>query len=177
MDSKQAAAPAQAELDDFLAELDADFGKKKRGAIDAPHKKLNQQFHANNPQIGKAGGKSPEQIDASWKPEARITYVITQHCKCCGDKVSFIGGEYIRFRSQRQHATIIRRAEACTDLWHYGWGEEPQEVPDLVDEIHQEVARCPGCIKVEQQALEIWEAAKKQQKPDPTQGELQIEGL
>lgn len=167
---------ADSEIADFLAELNEEFGKKKKKP-EAPHKALNKAFHQQHPGVEKTAGKSPEDPMFHWVPQARVTYVITQHCRCCGDKVSFIGGEYIRFLSKKQHAVITRRADQCADLWCYGWGEEPGEVPDLVDEIHQEVSRCPGCIKVEQMALEIWEQAKKQVTPDPEQPTLDLPGL
>lgn len=163
------------EIQDLLAELDADFGKKAK-VREAAHKGLNRAFHEANPQTRLNGGKGPEDISASWIPIARVTHVTTQHCECCGDKVSFIGGEFIRFKSTRQRADILRRSEVCTDLFHFGATD--LELEDRIETHTQLVHRCAGCIQVEKQALEIWDAAVKlTAPPEPKQTELDLPGL
>jgi hypothetical protein len=177
----------------LLAELDAEFGKKPKDrkggggarsprdfASDAKSQLERAQFTSFSDwelhlQMLEANAYA-KQIDwrPSWIPEARLTYVIQQHCDCCGDNVKFIGGEYIRFRSKRDRATIIRRAEVVPNLWHYGWDGEP--LPDLIDEMYQTVPRCPGCIEVERRAVEIWEAVSREQERKAGEGDqLEIE--
>lgn len=170
---------ADAEIAKLLGELDAEFGKKK-GGKEAAHKGLNRAFHAANPQLEKGQGKGPESdfSQTTWKPEARITYIVRQLCRCCNSTVEFIGGEYIRFRSKRQHAWQDRRSEHCPNLFLYHEDGEP--LPDLIDELNQVVSRCPGCIAVERQAQEIWEqatAARPQQQTMDDELNINIEGL
>lgn len=166
------------ELDNLLAELDAEFGKKpkapKRGAPSASTSDKLRALYSAKAQLERTeftniaewemhrqmleANELAKQLDwqPAWVPVARLTYIVRQHCMSCGDEVEFIGGEYIRFTSTRAKATITRRAEVCPDLFHFGFKGEP--LPDLVDEIYQQVPRCPGCIKLEQKALEIWNA-------------------
>jgi hypothetical protein len=155
-------ATPQDEIDALLGELDAEFGKKAKtkGKPDpeAIRKERNKKFHEQNPQISAALGKAPElDLSGNWQIEARITYVTRQHCRCCGETVAFIGGEFIRFRSKRLHAWQDRRSEHCPNLFLYDRGGNP--IPDLIEELDQDVSRCPGCIAVERQAVEIWEQA------------------
>ena len=98
-------------------------------------------------------------IRPSWIPDARITYVIVQHCNCCGRKVRFIGGEYMRFQSKLQKATIIRRAEVCPDLFLQS------KYPDLIEEIVQTVARCPECIDEERKVEKLVDALQEANMP------------
>lgn len=126
---------ADLELGNFLAELDAEFGKKpKAKKAEAPHKALNAAFHAANPTISFAKG----QIDSlkfenyydwalhkerladieraqaegvpelQWLPEALVTYVINQTCACCKTVTQFVGQEYVRFRGRRRWFKDIR---------------------------------------------------------------------
>ena len=195
---------ADAELADLIGSLDAEFGKKKRGAIRAEPKRPagkaspdEQRYHSYaKAQLEFLRGDpnareiAPGEIGATWIPEARLTYVITQHCRGCGDKVTFIGGEYIRFRGRgitfrdlsgierTTRPSIIRRAEVCPDLWHFN-PANGEPLPDLVDYHSQEVARCAGCIQLEEKALEIWNAAVEsgQAKQDELDlSDLDIEG-
>ena len=157
----------------LLAELDAEFGKKPKG------KRLT--FGTKDKGTTKAWGDTTaaqlarmsftnqadwftyrEMMEANeqskrmnwsptWQPEARLIFVTIQHCRSCSRSVEFIGGEYVRFRSERQRATITRRAEVCSDIFHFN-----REIPELVEEIHQEVGRCPECLRDEQRIDEIW---------------------
>jgi hypothetical protein len=180
------------ETQDLLAELDAEFGKSaKRGKGADKRSYFNQAKHQGVQTTEKPPGNAREQVERlqfpnfsdwqahiemraanewaagmdwrpSWIPDARITYVVVQRCDCCADSVSFIGGEYVRFQSKRIRGSIIRRAEVCTDLFHYALqGSNPLE--DIIEELHQSVARCPGCIRVEQKALELWDAMVQKQ--------------
>lgn len=166
-------APADAELLSFMAGLDADFGKKKKSDPDTAAAR-NRAFHGANPSIDIAGGRAPE-LDQSgnWQPIARVTYVIRQNCACCNDTVEFIGGEYIQWKSKRQHATILRGAERSPNIFLYDEDGEP--LPDLIDEFNQSVSRCPGCIQVERQALEIWQQALKAEQPQQQQLDIDID--
>lgn len=156
----------------FMADLDATFGKKSKGKKQPSDNEIardrNKSFHENNPQLERAGGKAPE-LDQSgnWKPIARVTYVIRQTCMCCNSTVEFIGGEYIQWQSKKQHATVLQGAEKSPNLFLYN-EEDGEPLPDLIDEFNQMVSRCPGCIAVERQALEIWYAAQKKQLELPT---------
>jgi len=152
---------------DLLAELDAEFGKQPRQAraktdmYSAKAQLERMQFtnyydwEQHKLQIEANEYAAAADWRPSWIPEARLTYCIRQYCETCGGRSDFIGGEYIRFRSKQSRATIVRRAEVCTDLWHRGLSDG-DPLPDLVDHFTQHVARCPGCIMVEQQALDLW---------------------
>jgi hypothetical protein len=88
--------------------------------------------------------------------------------------VEFIGGEYVRFRSiQPFGGTILRRADACPDIFHYRSIEEPLE--DVVEEHYQTVTRCAGCIAVEKQAVQIFDAFVQQQAEGLRQRVLDID--
>lgn len=175
---------ADKEINDFLAELDADFGKKKAPA----HKGLNKAFHAANPQIPGGRGKSPERLNpedsAAWRPVEKITHVVIQECTSCLDVSEHIGGEYVKFvsvRNRQDHPTIIRRAEQCSTLFLFDSIDEPLE--DLIEWHYQKVARCSGCIRVDQQAQAVlWEqqlagqqANLRGQKLDHDLTELEID--
>lgn len=167
------------DLADFMATLDADFGKKpkKQQSDNDIARKRNTKFHSENPGTNSASGKSPE-LDQSgnWQPKARVTYVIRQTCNCCNNTVEFIGGEYIQWRSKKQHASILRRADHSPNLFLYDKDGEP--LLDLIDEFNQQVSRCPGCIAVEKSALEIWESATVEKQPElpVTPQELETQG-
>ena len=170
---------ADAELLAFMAELDSEFGKKKkRGPTENEIARgLNKSWHAANPQIARTGGKAPEKVNPEdsthWRPVAKVTHVIRQGCRCCNGWTDFIGGEYVRFVSVMPFGgEILRRAENCTNLFLYHSIEEPLE--DIIEWHSQTVARCPGCIQVEQQAVEIWEAALEQERTSYRQQVLDI---
>ena len=170
--------PADKELADFMAELDAEFGKKKKGKSDNDiARERNKAFHAGNPQISLSSGKAPERLNPEesehWRPVARVTHVVRQGCRCCGGFSDFIGGEYVKFVSVMQYGgEILRRTEHCSSLFLYHSIEEPLE--DIIEWHSQDVARCPGCIQVEQQAVEIWEAALEQERQGYKQHVLDI---
>jgi hypothetical protein len=166
---------ADAEMLDFLAELDADFGKKKKETDTAASR--NKAWHSANQPLEKALGKAPESDGSGqWKPTARVTYVIRQLCRCCNNTTEFIGGEYVMFESKRQHAKVLRGAQHCPNLFLYD--EDDNDLPDLIEEFNQEVSRCPGCIAVERQAIEIWESALKQEVKQPqTELNIELEGV
>lgn len=150
------------ELQDFMASLDADFGKKaKKGKTDNDiARERNKAFHEQNPRLEPAGGRAPElDMSGNWVSTARVTYVIRQCCATCNNTVEFIGGEFILFESKRQHAKVLRRAEHCPNHWLFDEDDEPLE--SLVDEFDQTVSRCPGCIAVERRAEQLWDLATK----------------
>lgn len=148
-------------VDDLLADLNATFGKKPKGrGKDAPHKALNKAWHEANQPIGKAKGKAPERLNpedsTAWRPVARITHICIQECATCADCIEFIGGEFIKFRSTLPFGgEILRRAEVCSTLFLFTSLKEPLE--DVLEYHYQKVGRCSGCIRVEQQAKELWE--------------------
>lgn len=177
------------DVKDLLAELDAEFGKKprerQRGTRaqqkdDAALKALSSargqltrmdfdtfdEFEAYREML--IANEISKNMDwrPSWIPEARVTHCTRQHCDTCGNNVDFIGGEFIRFRSKRERAIILRRMEVVSDLWHYGYGGKP--LPDLVERHYQVVHRCPGCIEVEQIAVEIWQGLIEPEVEQPT---------
>ena len=177
------------EVDKLLADLDAEFGKKpraKKPQPSTPTKDLKSWASSAAAQLARTrfsgqaewrqfaemmeANEQSKRMDWSpiWTPEARVTFITVQHCKCCCRSVEFIGGEYVRFKSSRQQATITRRAEVCTDLWHYR-----RDLPDLIEELHQEVGRCPQCIKDEKQIDEIWDSIIEKEQ----QLELDLQGI
>lgn len=208
---------ANKEVADFLAELDAEFGKKPKtrastGETDSVRKALNRAFHEQHPQLGQGPRGQLErmkfesyydwemhrqalldrQVEAlqiagvpelQWLPEARVTYLINQTCACCKQTVQFTGCEYIRFRGRRRNfrtidgedrwtwPTLLRRVgEVDGNLVLFGLpGGDP--LPDLIEEHDETVPRCPGCIKLELAALDLWIIATQ---PNP-QSELEIE--
>jgi len=195
---------ADKEIDQLLSSLDAEFGKKPKekralgaaskdkGALDALSSARGQLTRMDSESFSEwelrremlLANEISKHMDLkpSWIPEAKVIFCIRQHCETCGNTVEFIGGEFIRFRSKRERAVITRRAEVCTDLWHYGYAGRP--LPEQVDHYYQVVNRCPGCIKVEQIAIEIWDGLiepehqlelpttiKETSKPEPMTGE------
>lgn len=174
---------ADAEIDALLSDLNATFGKRPSrtrgvsarkkdasvlGALSSAKGQLTridmstEEFELHREMLLANELSKHMDLRPSWIPEARLTFVIRQHCDTCGENVDFIGGEYVRFRSKRERAVITRRAEVCTDLLHYGYAGVL--LPDLVEKHYQVVARCPGCILVEEKALEIWNAATQQEE-------------
>jgi len=170
---------ADAELLAFIAELDQAFpakGKKKPTDIELAQA-ANKAFHAANPKIQGGLGKSPERLNpedsSQWRPIAKITHVVRQGCRCCNGHVDFIGGEYIKFVSVMPFGgEVLRRSEHCADLFLFHSIEQPLE--DIIEWHSQDVARCPGCIAVEQQAVEIWEAALEQERTQYRQAVLDV---
>ena len=206
---------ANKEVEDLLASLDAEFGKKvkSKGRSDREVvRSLNAQFHEQNPQYTSSPRGQLEKMkfesyydwemhrqellrgtlefaqqagvpELQWLPEARVTFIINQLCGCCKSTVQFVGNEYIRFRGRRRkyrtldgveketYPTMLRRVgEVDANLVAFGL-PSGDPLPDFVDELDETVPRCPGCIQVERQALDIWIRATQ---PDP-QGELNIE--
>jgi hypothetical protein len=170
--SQQGSKPADQEVLDLLADLDSQFGKKKKDKDTVQAR--NTAFHQKNPQLDQAVGKAPE-LDQSgnWQAKAKVTYVIRQRCLCCNTVVEFIGGEYIMWESKRQHARILRQAGHSASIFLYDEIGEP--LPDLIDEIDQQVSRCAGCIAVERQAEEIWGAVLKKQQQEISQQPLDFD--
>jgi hypothetical protein len=164
METPKKVAPP--ELLAFMAELNNEL-KKDTKKPEPAHKALNREWHEKNRPLDKTSGKSPERLNPEdsthWRPEAKVTHLVKQFCSCCGDHVDFIGGEYIRFRSVMPFGGVIkRRTENCPNLWLFDSIEEP--IREEYEQHVQEVTRCVGCIKVEQQAVEIWEQALDQQR-------------
>lgn len=117
-----------------------------------------------------------------WVPEALVTYIINQTCACCKTVCQFSGMSYVRFRGRRRTYTAIiphpdrrkaelgmtsteqretyptmlkKMGEVDANLLMYGLpGGDP--LPDLVEELDETVPRCPGCIRLEMAALDLW---------------------
>lgn len=181
------------DVNNLLAEIDAEFGKKKkepgqkkvRGSANVDKitgsvtDSLTREVFANITdwrlsQLMHDSNRTAKDADygSNWQAEARITWMTRQHCFTCGDYTDFISGEYVRFRNTRQHATVTRRTEACTDLWHFG-----TDLPEEYVDQEQDVQRCVGCIKVERMAEEIWNKAIKLVKEEQAEIELEVPGL
>lgn len=214
-----------AELD---AEFGRKPGKGK--AVVAPHKALNAAFHANNPIVKLSGARGQLDkmrfdnyydwerhrqaiIDANldelqqageetlqWLPEARVTYIINQHCASCAGVTQFCGHEYIRFRGRHRyykalaphpdarraqwgetvverretHPTMLKKVgEVDGNLLAFGIPPNGDPLPDLTEEMDETVSRCPGCINLERKALDMWISVTQ---PSPQTGlDLEIE--
>ncbi len=173
----QGKTPDQETLD-LLAELDRDFGKKK-GSPEAAHKALNKQWHAANQPLQAGKGKVPERMrpedSTAWLPIARVTHVVIQECACCSETCEFIGGEFVKFRSTRAYGgEILRRSENCANLFLIHELEHPLE--DLIEWHYQKVARCPGCVRVDQQAQAIiWDQELEAQRKSAQQLKLDLD--
>jgi len=161
---------------DFLAELNEDFGKKKK---DTSHRPLNKAWHQANPQIGKGTGKSPERLNPedslAWQPIANVTHVVIQECACCSDVTEFIGGEYVKFKSTRPFGGFILRSAAhCPNLFLVHEIIKPLE--DLIEWHYQKVARCSGCIRVDQAAqAAIWDQQLEEERKLFAQKEIDFD--
>jgi hypothetical protein len=184
--------------DDLFASLQEEFGKKKKERKAATPKAAvvhgrGEVNKTTGEVVDKLSGMSfPNVADwrmyqlmqeanhiakgpdygSTWIPEARVTWIARQHCFCCGSYADYIKGEYVRFRSQRAHATVLRRTETCVDIWHFG-----TDTPEEFVHHDEDVQRCPGCIKVEQKASEIWNAAVKKATEEQAELSLQIPGI
>lgn len=175
---------------DFLAEIGAEFGQQKaQPKGKAPVKR--SAFARDQVASLDAGTSSfiAQSIIAAkninwrgpgWQPVARITWMVNQQCRCCGAVVRFISGEYVKFQSIRERATIIRRAEVCSDLIHFAFGEVGKDLPDLIEEQVQTVARCATCIKDERRVEELWDFIATPQQAhldDQPNDQLDLPGL
>jgi len=169
---------------DFLAELDAQFGKqakKKKVATDVDiRKQLNSLFHINNPLVETANGKVPEsELQYNWQdaknglpqpitPEARVSVIVHQKCATCEETSWFTGNEYVRFfrrrltynslgRGEVQTAsTIMRRLSDCdASLVAFGL-PTGHPLPQVIQEVHETVPRCPACIILERHCTDLW---------------------
>ena len=152
--------------DDFLAQLDAEFGKKKK---QAPNK---QPFKQPGDSAGKIANSiaHSESFKETWKAEAREIWIMYQHCICCQRVTEHIAGEYVRYRSKRKHATLTRR-----DSFN---SQEYLQNPGLVREVihlEQDVSTCAACIHEEQRFDEIWNSIQAQPVEQPQQ--LLIPGI
>lgn len=167
---------------DFIADLDASFGKKVKAKPrgEAAHKSLNKAFHAANPQIGSAIGKIPEsELTYSWKdakaglhqpikPEARVSFIVHQKCATCEETSWYTGHEYIRFQRRRQRynilgfgeveteSTILRQLRDCDPELVANGLPNGQPLPQLIQEAHELVPRCPACILLERHCIDLW---------------------
>lgn len=108
--------PSKQDLD-FMAELNAQFGKqskqKKQPSDSDIRKERNAQFHIENPLVRVSASKIPEEeLTYSWEdakngqyqpltPEARISNIVHQTCSCCKTTTWYTGHEYIRFLRRR----------------------------------------------------------------------------
>lgn len=209
--NKPQAATASEEVDDFLAELDAEFGKKpklKRGKDVAD---LNRAFHEQNPILeriaggrleaepagsyswdnhlswlrhGEASGMAPPR----WIPEARVTWIVHQHCAVCHETSWYTGNEYVRFRRNYQHsyrklttvtvsvgnheieqviagesvrasASVLRRIGDCDPhLIAYGL-PDGKALKEELHEMDELVLRCPACYHLDRACQDLWNAA------------------
>lgn len=121
--------------------------------------------------------------ELQWLPEAHVVYVIKQWCACCKESTRFVGNEYVRFRSRRRKYRDINGREHETystrliqirlvdpNLLAFGI-PGGDLMPSLVEYQEETVARCAGCIELENAALDLWIAATQ---PNP-QHELDID--
>ena len=146
--------------DNFLAELDAEFGKKKRVTPAKPDlKALSRASFPNN--AAYLGAKEEAAIanriarDANfaelWKAEAREVWLMRQRCACCIEYTDYIAGEYIRYRNNRMHATLRRRATGT---------EQFLQVPKEFIHLEQDVAHCVKCLNEERLVSELWDTVQ-----------------
>jgi hypothetical protein len=105
--------------------------------------------------------------DLDWYPDARVTYVIQQHCNCCHNVIEFVGTEFIRFHGRRRvfhelgggshlMAPIVLQPIDKVDpnLLMFGLADG-RELDDLIEYKEESVRRCAGCIAVERQAYQL----------------------
>lgn len=124
----------QQEVDSLLAELDSEFGKRKKHEPSA--RDLNRAWHqANTPLTKGAKSFARTQLeraefrnyydwethrvrvleehgaqvldDLEWWPEAQVTYVVRQRCGTCNSCTEFVGNEFIRFRGRRRRFLVL----------------------------------------------------------------------
>lgn len=202
-------------VDDLFAELNAEFGKKDKtpGQRKAEYDEAERARKADRIRLLHEAKKKladgtfknvadyqlfkhmvesadiAKQMDwrPSWIPQARVTYCVKQHCDRCLNTVSFIGGEFIRFRAREGKAVIVKRADWFPELFLTGWWNE-KELPDLVEEQYQVVHRCPACINLERTVDTLWAGVGKPegetvsialdapQQPKPLQAIAQLSG-
>ncbi len=134
-DDQKLASTASEEVDDFLAELNAEFGKKPRLRTSRDTAAArNKAFQTANPTLERiAGGQLPandageynwgnhlawlRQGQASglpppkWLPEARVTWIVHQQCAVCSETAWYTGNEYVRFRRNSRHGYRTLKTE------------------------------------------------------------------
>lgn len=139
---------------DLLAELKAEFGKKKPGIAPAAggRKSLpqrtqrtwvspdgrkhlvathedNREPGASRPEDGANAIAHSEAFLAVWQPEARETWVMSQQCRCCTRTTVYIAGEYIRFR--RRAVLAFGKYPIHTDKSNSHVWRRTEHFPDL----------------------------------------------
>jgi len=159
------------EISALLASLNAEFGKGKGKTKREPTdieiaQARNKDFHAKNKPLDSSAvtARANPEDSSLWRPVAKVTYVHVQECACCSNTTDYTGSEYIKFQSVfgMNGGTILRKATHCPSLFLIDDLEKPLE--DLIEWHFEMVARCPGCIKVEQQAQAVlWNEHLKQQ--------------
>lgn len=179
----------------LLAELQAEFGKptsqRSRGGVPskqpAPRRvrmpdgrmvlvAAKGEFREppeGNPQDGaNAIAHSATFLD-EWQPRQRVTWVMSQSCRCCGGGTAYIAGEYILFTRKphyafgkegdaryaskdKSNAHVWRRADSFPDLWHMD-----HTLPETVEEREQTVACCVQCLHDSKRVAEIWDTYQR----------------
>lgn len=187
--------PSKQDLD-FLAELDAAFGKKSKAKAlpdrHAARRALNNLFHLQNPTIQTTTTKLPEvDLHYDWaaaklgqeqpiRPEARISTIVHQTCDTCQETSWYTGNEYIRFGRRRlrykilgageveTESTILRRIGDCDpNLVAFG-PPEGHPLPVVIEEHQERVPRCPACIMLERHCVDLFldDAKRKASQPE-----------
>lgn len=161
-------------VDTLLAELDAEFGKKPKGAKKDSVRELNRTFNQRNStggfndlaQAANAMSRSWAQIPG-YRATRRITWIINEHCDNCISTVSYVGNTFVEFYNRRLKATV-QSAEAITH------DERGQELPVAIEESHHSVELCAACLRLSRRVEDHLMAALINGHPKQTGLSFQI---
>lgn len=83
---------------------------------------------------------------AGWRMVAHVALVQHQHCRCCGDSVSSIAGEFT------EHVNVRLRARAMISRLHH---LDEFSLPTRVEEAHVDIAQCAACLRLSRTADDL----------------------
>lgn len=138
----------------LLAELDAEFGKaaQKKAKRDAKAIAV-ATVHGSNTTVWTEGAVANAVAGSlrnqpGWKPTARVTHVMHEHCDFCAGSVSYIGNQFTLFENKRLKAKL-HEPELIT---HDDLGFELQHI---VEEHIVNVPHCAKCLRLSRNVSDL----------------------
>lgn len=140
---------------DLLSELDAEFGKKKKDVKTAIVTQRNDTGNALAALIAASNltARSWAQVPG-WRATRRITFTISQKCKCCLGEVKFVGNEFTEFENQRLRAKV-KAAELVL------YDELGFELPRTIEHHTHEVDQCVSCLTLSRKVEDLVDAVQE----------------
>ena len=114
------------EIDALFADIDSEFGKKKKKA--SPPKVVRPNIMAEL-----------MSQDSVWKPVAVVSHIVTQTCRCCQGTNEYIGNVLIRHKHQQNES--VRDYTIPIDESH-------SFLPRVIANFDIMVEECPSCTRL-----------------------------